>query len=230
MVVQMGVEPDRELGGVVDAALQSARDIAETEVGLQPFLGVDREETLLEIGDRGASLEPVIGREHRAAGDAGKKVEAVEQRYLAGAGRNPRFFETGQHAVGESRRAHAAAGERQRHDHVVVIGLDVRGELGFDLPGICGQRLIDRIVVDGLGTAGQEGGTGNDAPRADRTLNPTPKHLQKLIGGPRRPVKQARADGESKTSLRLIKKELARHAGIAAANLAESQLWVQVPR
>ena len=98
----MGVEPDRELGGVVDTALQSARDIAETEVGLQPFLGVDQEKTLLEIANRGASLEPVIGREDRAAGHAGKKVEAIEQRHCAGTGWNPGLLETGQHTVGKA--------------------------------------------------------------------------------------------------------------------------------
>jgi hypothetical protein len=38
------------------------------------------------------------------------------------------------------------------------------------------ERLIDRLVMDGLGAAGHEHGTGNDAPHADKSLDPTPDH------------------------------------------------------
>ena len=105
----MRVEPDRERRCVVDAAFQAARDVAEAEIGLQPFLGIDVEETLLEVGERRAAAQPVIGGQHRAAGDAGEKVEPVEERYRPGARRHPRLVETGENAIGERRRPHAAA-------------------------------------------------------------------------------------------------------------------------
>ena len=169
---------------------------------------------LLEIGERRAPAQPVIGGKDRAAGDPGEKVEPVEQRHRAAARRHPRFVEAGQHAIGERRRAHAAAGERHRHDHVVVIGLG--REFGFGLRRIGGERLIDRIVVDGR-TADHQGGARNHTPRAERTLEPSPEHCQKLIGGPSRPVKEGQAEAKSKTSLRLIKKPAAE--GSRAARL-----------
>ncbi len=105
----MRVEPDRERRCVVDAAFQAARDVAEAEIGLQPLLGIDVEETLLEVGERRAAAQPVIGGQHRAAGDAGEKVEPVEERYRPGARRHPRLLKTGENAIGERRRPHAAA-------------------------------------------------------------------------------------------------------------------------
>src|SRR5208282_5029205 len=95
--------------------------------------------------------------------------------------------------------------ERQRDHHVVGIGIDVGSSCGFDLPRIGGERLVDGIVPDRRGTGGNQGGTGYDAPDADRTLEQYPKHLQKVIGGPRNPVKDRAAKAQRKTSLRLIK-------------------------
>ncbi len=102
-----------------------------------------------------------------------------------------RLFEAGQDAEGKSRRPRAAAGKRQRHDHVVVIvgniGRKRRGHRGR----IGGKRLIDRIVVDDGGAACHEGGTGNDAPRADSTLVQSPNHLQKVKTSPPCPSSNA---------------------------------------
>ncbi len=91
----MSVEPARKLGGIVDAAFQPACDIEQAEIGLQVLLGVGEEKTLLEIGHRRASFEPVIGRKDRAARYAGDEVDAIEQRRRAGAGRHVGLIEAG---------------------------------------------------------------------------------------------------------------------------------------
>ena len=133
---------------------------------LQPFLGVAQQEALLEIGHRLALLQPVIGGKDRSARYAGDEVDAVKQRCRA-ASAYLRLVEAGQHAVGERRRARAATRERQRDDRVVVIGLDVAAEFGANLLGAGSERLVDRLVVDDLGTGDQQGGTRNDTPCAD---------------------------------------------------------------
>ena len=185
-----------------------ARDIAEAEIGLQRLLGIAQEEALLEIGERRAPLQPVIGGKHRAAGNAGEKVERGRAATPARCGVGTRVSSKPvQHAVGKRRRARAAAGERQRHDHVVVIVGDARESssastcVGLAVSG----RLIGSLWM-ACGAAGQQGGTRNDAPRADRTLEPTPTITKRLLAAPPAPSSKRQADAKSKTSLRLMRK------------------------
>jgi hypothetical protein len=56
-----------------------------------------------------------------------------------------------------------------------------------------------------LGTSRHQGGKRKHAPYPDRTLEQSPEHLQKVIGGALCPVKETGADAKSKTSLRLMK-------------------------
>lgn len=109
MFEQIVVEPFREQVRVVDAALQPLGDAQQIEIHLQIFFGVAQKKTLLEVGERRALLQAVIGGKHRAAGNAGDEIDAIEQRGRAAGGR--RLVECGQNAVGEGRRAGSAAGE-----------------------------------------------------------------------------------------------------------------------
>ncbi len=173
MLVQIIVEPFRECGRIVDAALEALSDAEQIEIHLQIGFGVAQQEALLEVGERLALFQPVIGRQHRAAGDASDEVDAVEQgRWAIG---HRRLVKSSQHAVGKRRRASAAAGKGQRNHRVVGQGLGAAAEFKR-LRSAGRQRLIDRLVVDRLGTGGQQGGTRYDAPRLTQTL-PPPPHL-----------------------------------------------------
>jgi hypothetical protein len=137
---------------------------------------------LLEVGHRRALLQAVIGRQHRAAGDAGDEVELVEERRGAAAIVDAGFVKALQHAIGKRRGPRAAAGERHRDDRVVECRPTVDAEFGRLLLRGGGEPRVDRIVMDGLGAAEElgaadhEGGKRNDTPRANQTLELTPDH------------------------------------------------------
>ena len=67
------------------------------------------------------------------------------------------------------------------------------------------------------GTAANQGGTRNDAPRADRTLDPTPRTFTKGYRRPHLPRQGNPGPSESKTSLRLIENGASARAEIRIA-------------
>jgi len=182
-VEQMSIQPTRKCRGVVDAAVQPLGEVEEGHRGLQRLLAVREQEALLEVGQRRALSQAVIGREHRAARDAGDEVELVEQRLRAAVDRGAGLVKALEDAVGEGRGAGAATRERHRDDGVVEGRLRIGVDFGGDLPRPAGKRNVDRLVMD-LSTAGRKGGKRNNTPRAQQTLEPTPNHYQKVIGAP----------------------------------------------
>src|SRR6516164_1866103 len=157
-----------------------------------------------KVGHRRVSSQPIVGRKDRSAGNAGEKIKPVEERCRAAASRHPRLIESFKHAVGKSGGARATAGKRQRDDHVVVIGLDRGSEFGLDLAGTGSKTLIDRIVLDRRGARRHQGSACYDAPSANQTLQPPPKHLQMVYSDQLLPGKHCQTGAKSKTSLRLM--------------------------
>jgi len=75
--------------------------------------------------------------------------------------------------------------EKCQCDDGVVVGDRAVAIAGaFDLRDVADERLIDRLVVDDLRTADHKGGTGQNTPDADKTLDPTPTHLMKGYRAP----------------------------------------------
>ena len=122
----------------------------------QRLLGVAQQEPLAEIGERGALLEPVVRRRHRAARHAGNDVDAVDQRHRPAARANRAVGERRQNAVRERRGAHATARERQRDHGVVEMRLGFAAAAGSTLQRQRLERLVDRVVVDRTATAEQQ--------------------------------------------------------------------------
>ena len=86
MTEQIVVEPDRKRVGIVDAAAGRLAILTETEFGLQALLGIAQRKRCLNSASAARPLQAVIGRQHRAARDAGEEVDAVEQRDRARSG------------------------------------------------------------------------------------------------------------------------------------------------
>ena len=110
----------------IDAAAECQAQRGEIDLRVQFFLGVPEQETLAEIGERRALLEPEIGGRDRAAGDAGDEIDALDQAPAALARRQHGLVHGGERAIGEGRGARAAAGKGKPDQEIVAIGLGRR--------------------------------------------------------------------------------------------------------
>ncbi len=170
---QVGIEPGAKARVIVDAARDRARDVADADRGVQRLLGVTDQKALAKILQRRTPLQAEIRRRHCPTGDAGDKIDVVDERNALAAHRYVRLLHFLEHAERERGRAHAAAREREADQDVVLPGRRRAQHIGQPEARVgVGDRLVDRKVDDVTAAREQQ--------QRRRSRGPTEKHLRPL--------------------------------------------------